>query len=155
VANVGVGVNLRFGIKPAKALSDFVRHLQQDKIIDHKIINTTGRAIPVGGLAKKLCCNNILLVGDAAGMAHPITGAGVSNAILCGRMAGEFAAQSAMKNNLDILTGYEEECRMLLGDSLARAHQRRKVMETHWNKNNKDLASILRSTWIAFEEYYK
>jgi geranylgeranyl reductase family protein len=154
IANVGVGVDLQFGIKPIEALQKFVKYLHKKGIIKLEIINTTGGAIPVGGLVKKLHHKNIILVGDAAGMVHPITGAGVSNAILCGKIAGEIAAEAVLKNNLDKLAEYEDECRMLLGNSLIRAVKKRKTLTKHWNSTDEELIKTIRSTWIAFEEYY-
>lgn len=152
-ANVGCGVCLKFGVKPITALHSFVEYLQGEGIIEPPVLDRTGGAIPVSGLINRLHLNNMLLVGDAGGMAHPITGAGVLNAVLAGKIAGEVAAKAVLKNNLDILTEYEEECRMLLDEPLMKARQKRKAMETHWNDGNKELTKALRSSWIAFEEY--
>ncbi len=155
LVNVGVGVSKMFKVKPQEALDKFVHYLIGKGVIKPDILNKTGGAIPVGGLVKKLQCGNVLLVGDAAGMAHPITGAGVSNAVLCGKIAGELAGRAVLQNNLDILAEYEEECRMLLDEPLMRARKKRKTMEAYWSNGNKELAKTLRSSWIAFEEYYQ
>lgn len=112
----------------------------------------TGGVIPVGGLLPNLWKQDMLLVGDAAGMTHPITGAGVLNAVMCGKIAGEVAARAVLKNNLDILSEYDEECQMILGEPLKKASQKRKEMEKHWD--DKDLTETVRSSWIAFEEYF-
>lgn len=153
-ANVGVGVELQFGLKPAEALNTFVEYLLKERVIEGERMGVTGGAIPVGGLLPKIWKQNMLLVGDAAGMAHPITGAGVSNAVLCGKIAGEVAGRAVLENNHGILAEYEEECRMLLDEPLMKGWQKRKAMETHWNDGNKELAKALRSSWIAFEQYY-
>jgi digeranylgeranylglycerophospholipid reductase len=56
-------------------------------------------ALPIGGLRKKLCYGNILLVGDSAGMADPITGAGINNALLSGEVAGKTMRLPTLKGN--------------------------------------------------------
>ena len=149
-ANVGVGVDLQFGVGPAETLNNFVEYLRKERVIEGEQMGVTGGAIPVNGLLPKLWKQNMLLVGDAAGMAHPITGAGVSNAVLCGQIAGEIAGNAVLENNLDILSEYEKECRMLLGDSLMRARKKRELMESRWNGD--DLMETIRSSWIGFEE---
>lgn len=154
-ANVGVGIDLQSGVKPVEALRNFVEYLYQEKIIEPEVISATGGAIPVGGLVKNLHQGNMILVGDAAGMAHPITGAGVSNAILYGKIAGEVAGRAVVEKNLDKLGEYEEECRMLLGEPLMMAREKRKAILTCWKDNEESLTKALRSSWIAFEEYYK
>ncbi|MEW5768036.1 MAG: geranylgeranyl reductase family protein [bacterium] len=154
-ANVGVGVDLQFKVKPSAALRNFVDYLQQEGVVRGEVMNTTGGVIPAGGLVKRLQRGNMILVGDAAGMAHPITGAGVSNAVLGGKIAGEIAGRAALEDDLSILTEYEEECRILLNDPLTRARQKREALESCWKGNNEGLAKALRLSWIAFEEYFK
>jgi len=155
IANVGTGVDLQFGLRPFEALNSFIEYLRKERVIEGERMYVTGGAIPVGGLLSRLWKQNMLLVGDAAGMAHPISGAGVSNAVLCGKMAGEFASRAVSESNMDVLGEYEEECRMLLGEPLMRAFQKRKAMETCWKDNDESLTKTLRSRWIAFEEYWR
>ena len=149
-ANVGVGVDLQFGVRPAEALNNFVEYLRKERVIEGAQMGVTGGAIPVNGLLPKLWKQNMLLVGDAAGMAHPITGAGVSNAVLCGKMVGEIAGRAVLENNMNMLYEYEEECRMLLAEPLMRAQKKREIMESRWNGD--DLMETIRSSWIGFEE---
>lgn len=147
IANVGVGVDLAFRQKPKDALHQFIKYLQKKGIIKADVISATSGVIPVGGLVRRLHYKNIILVGDAAGMTHPITGAGISNAVIWGKIAGEITSQSVLANNLDKLSEYEEECRMLLGSPLMRAVQKRITMETAWN-NDDDLIKIIQPNWI-------
>ena len=92
-----------------------------------------------------------MLVGDAAGQTHPITGAGIVQAVICGKMAGEWAAEAIKKDNPDLLAEYENEWFDLYGASQERAFRRRELMENNWN----DLDKIIKKCWVAFEEYYK
>jgi digeranylgeranylglycerophospholipid reductase len=93
---------------------------------------------------------NMMLAGDAAGHAHPITGAGISNAILAGRLAGKWAAEAVRKGDLSALQGYEGELREELGETLIHGDHRRRLLERHWDR----LTEILPYCWIAFREYF-
>jgi len=105
--------------------------------------------IPAGPVAKTVH-DNILLAGDAAGHTHPVTGAGIFPAVIAGRMAGTWALRALEANDLNLLHHYEVEYLDLFGDSMQRAVNRRKLMESRWN----DLDNILKSCWVAFKEYY-
>jgi digeranylgeranylglycerophospholipid reductase len=93
---------------------------------------------------------NVLLVGDAAGQTHPITGAGVFQAVICGRMAGNWAARAVKAGNLGLLSEYEKEWRDLFGEALERAFRRRQLLEQEWDQ----LEEIIKYCWIAYREYY-
>ena len=94
--------------------------------------------------------DNVLLVGDAAGHTHPVTGAGVSQAVIGGRMAGRWAARAAETGDLSLLGAYEEEWSEWFGEVQERANKRRKSLEKNWDR----LASAVRTSWVAFREYY-
>ncbi|MFZ2411632.1 MAG: NAD(P)/FAD-dependent oxidoreductase, partial [Candidatus Methanoperedens sp.] len=76
-AKAGVGITT--GSKPPREyLDSFIR--ESDVFRGLKVRKTeyiTG-ALPVGGLREKLVFGNLLLAGDSAGMADPITGAGIN-----------------------------------------------------------------------------
>jgi len=99
----------------------------------------------------RLVRGNMMLAGDAAGHAHPITGAGISNAILAGRLAGKWAVEAAEKGDLSALQGYEGELREDLGDTLRYGDRRRRLLERHWDR----LSEILPYCWTAFREYFQ
>lgn len=48
--------------------------------------------IPCGGLVRPFAADNVLLVGDAAGMVSPLTGGGIHPALRYGRRAGQLVA---------------------------------------------------------------
>jgi digeranylgeranylglycerophospholipid reductase len=94
---------------------------------------------------------NMMLAGDAAGHAHPITGAGISNAILAGRLAGKWAVEAVREGDLSALQGYENELSEDLGETLRHGDHRRRLLETHWDR----LTEILPYCWTAFREYFQ
>ncbi len=154
VANVGVGVDPKLGITPKTALTQFIDELTKKDVIEKDILGSTGGLIPANGLLPKIHQENIVLVGDAAGQCHPITGAGVPNAIMCGELAGQVVSEAVASNDLEKLSEYPEECVELIGDTLKRAVEKRKFLYPYWNKSDTELSNALRKSWIAFEEYY-
>jgi len=150
-ANAGVGfVPVPGGPTPTAVLSSFIGRLRAEGRVTGPV--TAGHAgwIPVEPL-RATVYGDVLLAGDAAGQAHPITGAGVFAAVTCGRMAGEWAARAAAADDVRLLQGYETEWRELLGETLERAAAKRRRMESGWERFDE----IIRSCWVAFEEYYR
>ncbi|MBI5606864.1 MAG: NAD(P)/FAD-dependent oxidoreductase [Deltaproteobacteria bacterium] len=151
-ANLGVGIvpSLHKGLK--KVLDQFKMELAQEDLIKDAIKRQGGGILPVGGLIP-VAKENMILAGDAAGTCHPITGAGVGNALLSGEMAGQAAAEAVRKGNFQSLKQYEKELRGLLGHSLNLGVRKRKAMMARWNRP--DFSETIRQNWIAFREYYK
>jgi digeranylgeranylglycerophospholipid reductase len=151
-ANVGLGI-----CKNGRRMPPLVKTL--DMFIDRLAVAGKVQADPVqrhfGWIpAEKLrpvTAGNILLAGDAAGQTHAITGGGVPQAVICGRMAGQWAARAAQANDLQLLDHYETEWRDLFADTLTRAHQKRLLLEARWEQLN----DIIRSCWIAYRGYYE
>jgi geranylgeranyl reductase family protein len=152
-ANVGVGVDLDFRVRPFEALKGFTQYLIDKGVVEEKILSTTGGAIPIGGLLEKICQDNILLVGDSAGMSHPITGAGVYSAVFWGKEAGQIASEAVINDELSLLKRYQEECFDVMKEPLEKAYVKRLVLKENWRSS--DLSNLLRRSWIAFEDYYR
>jgi digeranylgeranylglycerophospholipid reductase len=150
-ANVGLGRRKRnrHDEPIGKALERFVSSLAEQGKVKREPIRTTAGWIPAEAV-RKVTQGNVLLVGDAAGHTHPITGAGISRAVLGGQMAGRWASCAAETGDLSLLGSYEEEWRELFGDAQQRAHERRRLLEKNWDR----LATAVKASWVAFREYY-
>ncbi|MFX1519337.1 MAG: geranylgeranyl reductase family protein [Promethearchaeota archaeon] len=153
VCNVGVGVNPVLGVTPRVALKEFIKELVARSIITDCKLKTFAGMIPTGGLLS-LHFENVLLVGDAGGQCHPITGAGVPFALLCGQMAGKYVAEAIQENDLKMLMEYEEDCIDAFGGSLMHAFKKRKIFESYWQNIRQDLNELVKKTWVVFEEYH-
>jgi flavin-dependent dehydrogenase len=92
-----------------------------------------------------------MLAGDAAGHTHPITGAGIVQAVTGGRMAGKWAARAVESGDLSYLSGYESEWLELFGDTLERGFERRRLLESKWDR----LEEIFKYCWVTFKEYHE
>jgi len=70
-------------------MDHFLDHLVESKRLAYvEIVAKTGGSIPCE-ISQNSVLGNILLVGDAAGHAHPITGAGILNAAIGEKWLGE------------------------------------------------------------------
>jgi len=72
-----------------------------------------------------------LLIGDAAGFINPLTGGGISNALISARLAVESVHQAFLKEDFsaDSLRVYEDYCKQELWRGLRRSYYLQRVME--------------------------
>lgn len=150
-ANLGIGVvpAARARLKPL--LDGLHRRLAGKGRVGAEIHATTGGAIPVGGIvgpAGLLGVVPVLLAGDAAGLAHPITGGGIAPAVLSGALAGE-AAAGWLGGRSDAIHAYAEEIEALFGRAYAHALERRRALLANSRPGRADL----RRAWIGYPEY--
>jgi geranylgeranyl reductase family protein len=152
-ANVGVGVDASMGASPKAAMSTFMNALG-DRIGEP--MRSTGGLIPVGGVLPMMK-DRVLLAGDAAGHTHPITGGGIHQATVAGRLAGEAAAAFAAGDE-GALEAYEPAFLDLFGLHLGRALERRRELLVAWPRAMDDpgtFARLARRGWIGFKEFYR
>lgn len=150
-ANLGLGIvpHLRLRLKPL--LTALHADLLAQGRVGADIVATTGGAIPVGGITAlrgQIGDTPVLLAGDAAGLTHPITGAGIATAIATGKMAGEAAALLS-RGREDAAVDYEDEVRATWGRTLTQAVARR-----HDLLSKPATPAALRRAWIAYPEYW-
>ena len=143
LANVGVGIDPSFGVNVMEVLKVFVDELVQSGFIENRVLRKTGGWIPAEGLLD-VVRGRVMLVGDAGGFCHPITGGGIANAVLSGNMC----AEAILGNRLEDFAEYAED---IFGETLRRASLKRKKYMKEWN----NLEERIRKTWIAFKEYWE
>ena len=156
VANLGVGVvpASRGRLKPL--LDRLHHHLIERGRVGARILGHTGGAIPVGGLLEprgRLGPVPVLLAGDAAGLANPVTGAGINAAVLSGDLAGR-AAADWLAGTGDALEDYAGEVSDLFEATLDRAVRRRRELLESYRTAGGPTAAALRRGWIAYPEYW-
>jgi geranylgeranyl reductase family protein len=151
IANVGIGMRTGNGGTGSlsRMLEGFVSRLKKEGKIKGGPLAKTAGWIPAEP-PRRVVTGNILLAGDAAGHTHSITGAGVAQAIMCGNMAGKWAARAVEADDLMMLEEYEKEWRELYEETLNRAYNRRQLLEKEWDNLN----NIIRRCWVGFREYY-
>jgi digeranylgeranylglycerophospholipid reductase len=155
-ANLGIGAapEARRWLKPL--LEALHRVLWQQGRVGSDATALTGGAIPVGGRLRcigALDGKPVLLAGDAAGLANPITGAGIAAAVQSGRLAGE-AAAAWLAGRGSALDDYEAELAELYDGALARALARRAALLDTYRGGGRPDAAALRAGWIAYPQYW-
>ena len=154
-ANAGVGLVLSKASQLPNLLDNFLDSLVKSKTLHGiQIVSKTGGFIPCEFYRKNLF-KNVLLAGDAAGHAHPITGAGILNAVTAGEIAGRAAAEAIVKEDLERLNNYDREWQEVIGKSLSYGAFKRRFLEEHWDKPGVDFEELVRKTWIGFKECYE
>ena len=156
VANLGAGVDPRF----KRRLKGIVARLHAAAIesgqAGARVLGLTGGLIPVGGMLKPLGTLGrtlALLAGDAAGLANPVTGAGIAAAVHSGRLAGQ-AAVAWAAGDANAGDAYEEELDDVFQAALDRAVRRRRELAAAARAGRSPDEAALRRGWIAYPEYW-
>jgi digeranylgeranylglycerophospholipid reductase len=149
-ANAGVAVNVRMGGQPRPALEHLLDRLGLDR---SAVVGTLGGPVPSGGPVARLRVGNVLLVGDAAGLTHPVTGGGIAPAVLSGQMAGAAAAEAIGGQGVPALERYAQQWEAAMGAAQRQALANRRTLDAGWSDNPASLSSLIRETWIAFPAY--
>jgi len=114
-----------------------------------KLSSITG-AVPQAIPPKPLVKDNVMVVGDAARLAIPVTGSGIGHAMISGRWAGEIAGNVATgNNNINDLNEYEDKM-ILLRKKIARAN---KLKEKIIKDDN--IFELLFGIFLPFQYLYK
>jgi len=148
VANLGAGMDKSLAPDLKTPLDRLHQRLVAEGVVGQEIHGRTGGAIPVGGLRPGLTVGHVMLVGDAGGFTHPITGAGIDAAVSSGERAGQ-AAVAWLNGKGNALQEFEKDMKDQFESSLQRAVKRRSMLRL---AAQDDLA--LRKGWVAFPEYF-
>ena len=92
-ANVGIVITTTYE-KQGRSAQDYLDAFVERLYPDASILALMLGGIPVGGTVKDLVGNGIMLVGDAAHQAEPVTGGGINLAMMAGDMAACAAADA-------------------------------------------------------------
>lgn len=155
VANLGIGVAQQERHRLKALLGALHAQLVEEGRVGSEILSHTGGAIPAGGLVGPVAVRGsatVLLAGDAAGLANPITGAGINPAVQSGTLAGA-AAANISRGDVTAAAAYREDIEDLFGVSLARAVRRRQDLLAAFASGAMRSADLKRG-WIAFPAYW-
>ncbi|MCK4614438.1 MAG: NAD(P)/FAD-dependent oxidoreductase [Thermoplasmata archaeon] len=122
-ANVGIGLQasqLKNKGDVKRCLNAFIAkhpHLAKGKPIEE-----VAGAVSVCAPIDRTVSDHVMLVGDSARLIDPMTGGGIINAIISGKIAGKVAAEAVKKGDCSeiFLMKYDEEWREELEDRLLR-----------------------------------
>ncbi len=153
-ANLGLGLDTRLARDLKQPLERLHAALVAEGRVGAEILARTGGPIPVGGMRSRLFERNVAFVGDAAGLTHPITGAGIAAAVVSGECAGSAAARYC-EGDEAAWREYDEEIRDLFGASLEHAVARRRWLAGRLNQRGASADQVQRRGWIAFPDYFR
>jgi len=114
-ANVGLGAWRYFRGR----LDTLFRKFLDSRGLPH--LHGTGGYVPVTGPIDRTVKDHVLLVGDAAGHVMATNGGGINASMICGRIAGEAAADSVLQGTP--LKAYETRWRAVADAPLERARR--------------------------------
>ncbi len=95
-ANVGLAVTPDRTSKRAK---EYLNQFVKERFPHFKILESHMGGVPCFDRKMNLVKSNVLLVGDAGRLVDSLSGAGIANALLSGRIAGEVVSQFVKKGN--------------------------------------------------------
>jgi geranylgeranyl reductase family protein len=156
VANLGAGVDPAHKVRLKGIVAELHAALVARGRVGREVLGLTGGLIPVGGMLKPwatLGRTLVLLAGDAAGLANPVTGAGIAAAVHSGRLAGQ-AAAAWISGDRSAGAGYGEELESVFKAALERAVRRRLELSGQFAAGLRPGAQALRRGWIAYPEYW-
>ncbi len=153
-ANLGLGLDKRYADDMKIPLDALHKQLVDQQLVGTEIAYRTGGAIPVGGMRERLVVDSVLFTGDAAGLTHPITGAGISAAVISGERAGLAAAAYLRNSQATALADFEEDIRDQFEVTLQRAVERRRWLNQYWLTEAAERDDLHRKAWIAFPDYF-
>jgi len=123
-ANVGLGVQA--DLATDTALNYLTRFIEsRPHLARGSPVTLVVGGVPVGPPLPRLVASGLMLVGDAARQVDPLTGGGIANAMLAGRLAAEVAAQAiaAGDTSAEALVSYEERWMAGRGRKMARNYR--------------------------------
>jgi digeranylgeranylglycerophospholipid reductase len=97
-ANVGIGIPASKN-KPEMRARDYLDRFMREHFPNGKIIECIVGGDPVCRPLPCTVADGLMVVGDAARVVDPITGGGIGNAMITGRLAAEVAAKAIAQGN--------------------------------------------------------
>jgi digeranylgeranylglycerophospholipid reductase len=98
VANVGLGISGQYA--RYKSAMKYLKEFIDKHFPNAAVMYTVVGGVPCAPTLKKVVANGLMLVGDAAHQANPISGGGIVTAMIAGQIAGRVAAQAIREQDV-------------------------------------------------------
>lgn len=145
VANLGLGATVDSG--PAGLLEALRSELVTAGVIGDGVLAITGGPIAVSGMRGAVAQDRVILTGDAAGLTHAVTGAGIPQAVFSGLEAGRAAAGLAGGDG-SAADEYAEALAVRYGRYLGQGRKARQAWGRRWDDG--DFSGLMHETWPAW-----
>lgn len=92
VANIGIGISGEYARHKSaqRYLTEFTNKYYPEAAVLYTVVG----GVPCAPTLKKIVADGLMLVGDAAHQVNPLSGGGITTAMLAGKIAGEVAAEA-------------------------------------------------------------
>jgi digeranylgeranylglycerophospholipid reductase len=92
VANIGLGVSGDYSGR--KKPIAYLRQFLAERFPKASILTWVAGGVPCAPTLKEIVADGVMLVGDAAHQANPISGGGIATALIAGKICGRVAAEA-------------------------------------------------------------
>ncbi|HNY92330.1 MAG TPA: NAD(P)/FAD-dependent oxidoreductase [bacterium] len=99
MANVGLGISASAGGE--RSPHDYLEAFLARFFPGASILGRVCGGVPCSNTLKELAADGLMVVGDAAHQANPLTGGGIVTGMIAGRIAGETAAEAVATGRCD------------------------------------------------------
>ena len=153
IANVGTGVRLPF-MRKGLNVRDYLRNfMEKHSLASRKLSRAVPTAIkagciPVGGPMTRTSTERVLAVGDAGGHTIPTVGGGVPPGLICGRIAGQIAAEHFLEGKP--LSRFDQAWKEQMGVTLENSLRIRRMSDIVF-KNERMIDAITKRGWLTEE----
>ncbi|MCD6010549.1 MAG: geranylgeranyl reductase [Flavipsychrobacter sp.] len=136
-ANVGFGMlSSEVSKRKINLKKTFYEFIDQNAVLRQKFRNATqvseleGFGLPLGSKIQTISGNNFMLIGDAASLIDPISGDGIGNAMLSGKLAAEQIVRCFTRNDFSaaFIKGYDNALIGALGKELRARYQMQRTI---------------------------
>jgi digeranylgeranylglycerophospholipid reductase len=121
-ANIGFGTE---NYKNISLIDTFNELIIKNGFTSKDILIKGGGVVPMSGPIPVTVKENVMFVGDSAGMVLPLTGHGIGFAMIAGRECGKTIAEHFIKD--EPLSSYEKKWRLLFENILIKSLNRKKI----------------------------
>jgi digeranylgeranylglycerophospholipid reductase len=141
--NVGIGIIPSLTDKNARYYLD--KFLETPRLKDARVVEINAGGVPVSRPLKETYGDNIILAGDAARVVNPLTGGGISTAVISGKHAGTVAAQAvaAGRHDKNALARYQQLWKDDFGRRLEMFYKAQEVLVSMSDEELDDAARAL------------
>jgi len=97
LANIGMGISGEYAAH--KAPLEYLQEFIEKKFPEAAVLTTVAGGVPCAPFMDKVVTNGLMLIGDAAHQANPVTGGGIIQSIIASEIAGKVAAAAVKEND--------------------------------------------------------
>lgn len=107
---------------------DYLRNMMSKYCLEGEIVRSYCGKIPIGGV-RRICSDNLLLVGDAAAQVKAVSGGGVYMALQAAECAAQTVTDALRENDLSSrsMSRYEKMCEKRIGKELKNSRRIYKI----------------------------